>query len=129
MTKRIDYVSPYLDSLNMPARADFGAALAELVRVAQEKAWHQGYSAGMRDAHKIVSASNNGRAEPEQEPCPYDNSERDFEADYCPRCNHPWGYHVPERGCSMPLNAAGVPKAYGESSRPCGCQEKEWRRV
>lgn len=28
---------------------------------------------------------------------------------YCPTCEHPWGYHHVERGCTMPLDITGLP--------------------
>lgn len=41
---------------------------------------------------------------------------------YCPSCQHPGGYHDPERGCSMPLSDSGLPVGRGEETvRSCGC--------
>lgn len=44
---------------------------------------------------------------------------------YCTFCEHPHGYHDKERGCTMPVNAAGIPIASGEAETPCKCPGEE----
>lgn len=41
---------------------------------------------------------------------------------YCLVCHHPHGYHTTERGCTMPLDAAGLPVSRtSDTVRSCGC--------
>lgn len=42
---------------------------------------------------------------------------------YCPTCDHPWGYHHAERGCTMPLDRDGLPiMRTDQEVRRCACR-------
>lgn len=41
-------------------------------------------------------------------------------------CGHPWGYHVEDRGCTMPVDRHGLPITRNEQAvGSCGCQRKK----